>query len=92
MPQGCRDRLGLPPSLSPQQLRFVIRQPGLRSLPATCSYFCAQGLAQGSFYIWHRIQHCYWSTPCSGCCSRPCLTASTMILAPIPTVTMPATI
>jgi hypothetical protein len=26
MPQGCRDRLGLPPSLSPQQLRFVIRQ------------------------------------------------------------------
>jgi len=32
------------------------------------------------------------SSPFAGCWARPCLTASTMILAPIPTVTMPATI
>jgi hypothetical protein len=39
-----------------------------------------------------------WFPPCLGlepgasCCCRPCLIASTMILAPIPTITMPATI
>jgi hypothetical protein len=32
------------------------------------------------------------SPPCVGCWRRPCLIASTMMLAPIPTVTMPATI